>query len=346
VRIVAAPDKFRGTASAGEIAGAVARAAAERGATCVEVPMSDGGEGMLDALGGGNRELTVTGPVGDPVVAPWRLGPDGLALIEGAHACGIALVGGPAGNDPEAATTRGVGELIVAAARAGADRVIVGAGGSATTDGGAGAVEVITAAGLGGLHLTVCCDVTTRFTDAARVFGPQKGADVAQVLRLTARLHAERRRILAATGIDLDQIPGSGAAGGLAGGLAALGAELVPGLEAIAGARSLEDAVAVADLVVTGEGRLDRTSLDGKVVGGVIGLARRHGVSVLVVVGQADEDVAVADAVTVVDLSARFGSSAARTRTTDCVTTAVAEYLSTCGRYRTKSSSNVGGQMS
>ena len=214
VRIVAAPDKFRGTATAAQIGKAVARAAAEQGVDCVQVPMSDGGEGMLEAFGGGNRTLTVAGPLGEPVVAPWRLQSDGVAVIESAYACGIALVGGSEGNDAEVATTRGVGELIVAANRAGADRVILGVGGSATTDGGTGAANVLSAAGLGARGLTVCCDVTTRFTDAARVFGPQKGAGEEQVSRLSARLQAERERVLAASGIDLDLIAGSGAAGG------------------------------------------------------------------------------------------------------------------------------------
>ncbi len=270
--------------------------------------MSDGGEGMLEAFGGGNRELEVTGPLGAPVRRRGGCSRTALAVIESAYANGIALVGGPDGNDPEAATTRGVGELIVAAARAGARHIVVGVGGSATTDGGTGAAEVITLAGTALPRLTVCCDVTTRFTDAARVFAPQKGADAQQVDRLTARLRAERERVLAAAGVDLDKIAGSGAAGGLAGGLAALGAELVPGFDAIAEARSLDRELGGADLVVTGEGRLDQTSLTGKVVGGVIRLARRHGVPVLVVVGQADDDVAVGGSVTIVDLTARFGT--------------------------------------
>lgn len=327
-RIVAAPDKFRGTATAAEIAAAVAAAAGERAVSCVQVPMSDGGEGMLDAFGGGNRKVTVTGPLGNPVLASWRLQPDGLAVIESADACGIALVGGPAGNDPEAATTRGVGELIVAAARAGATRIVVGVGGSATTDGGTGAAQALNSAGLVVPALTVCCDVTTRFTDAAKVFGPQKGADPSAVTRLTARLRAERDRVLSAIGVDLDQLPGSGAAGGLAGGLAALGAELVPGIDAVAAAQSLGGKLTGSQLVVTGEGRLDASSLSGKVVGGVIRHARGQGIPVLAVVGQAEPGLDLGPAVTVVDLTARYGSTAARTRTTERVTAAVLDYLS------------------
>src|SRR5690348_13674541 len=132
VRVVAAPDKLRGTATAADVASAVARAAARAGWTCTEVPMADGGEGTLDVLGGPNRTTTVTGPLGDPVLAGWRLD-DRDAVIEMARASGLELVGGPDGNDAVAASTYGTGELIAAALDAGAKRLIVGVGGSATT---------------------------------------------------------------------------------------------------------------------------------------------------------------------------------------------------------------------
>ncbi|HEX2902612.1 MAG TPA: glycerate kinase [Jatrophihabitans sp.] len=339
MRIVAAPDKFRGTADARQIAAAVARAADSAGAHCVSVPLSDGGEGMLQAFGGGNRMDTVTGPLGTPVQAPWRLQPDGIAIIESALACGLALAGGAQANDPEAAGTRGVGELIVAAVRAGAGQVVIGLGGSASTDGGAGAAAVLRAAGVRGRGLTgvavrgscvrlvVCCDVTTRFSDAARVFGPQKGAGPGQVARLSARLAAERARVLASTGLDLDRVPGSGAAGGLAGGLAALGAELVPGFDAVAAASSLDAALAGAHLVVTGEGKLDRTSLAGKVVGGVLEHAGRVGVPVLVLAGQVEPDLVLEPEATVLDLTVRYGAERAWRDTTGCVTDAVGRHL-------------------
>jgi glycerate 2-kinase len=326
--VVAAPDKFRQTATAAQIAAAIAAAVTGAGGRCVQVPMSDGGEGMLDAFGGANRELTVSGPLGEPVTAPWRAEADGTAIIESAYAAGIALVGGAAGNDAERASTRGVGELIVAAVEEGARTIVVGVGGSATTDGGAGAVAAVTAAGgLRGARLRVCCDVSTPFTDAARVFGPQKGANREQVERLTARLRAERERVLRATGLDLDTVAGSGAAGGLAGGLAALGAELVPGFDAVADAHQLDARIAAAHLVVTGEGRLDRTSLTGKVVGGVIRLGQASHVPVLVVAGQAEAGLVLGAGVHVVDLTARFGPAAARRDTTDCTAAAVAAFL-------------------
>jgi glycerate kinase len=140
MRVVAAPDKLRGSASAAQVAAAIARVAKAHGWACDSVPMADGGEGTLEALGGPNRTAVVTGPLGDAVDARWRL--DGrTAVIEMAEASGLGLVGGADGNDPVAASTAGTGELIVAALDAGADRIIVGVGGSASTDGGLAALR-------------------------------------------------------------------------------------------------------------------------------------------------------------------------------------------------------------
>src|SRR5690606_20289937 len=154
----------------------------------VELPMADGGEGFLDVLGGANRTTTVTGPLGAPVEAGWRLS-KGLAVIEMAAASGLELVGGADENDPVAATTAGTGELIAEAVDAGARRVLVGLGGAATTDGGLGALQAIhPPQRMRGIDLVVACDVRTRFVDAATVFGPQKGASSAQVELLRRRL--------------------------------------------------------------------------------------------------------------------------------------------------------------
>ena len=288
-RLLVAPDKFRGTATAPQVCAAVAAAVAGGDVEVVAQPLSDGGEGVLEAFGGANRRSTVTGPLGTPVEAGWRLAGD-LAVVESAEACGLLVAGGAEGNDPVGATTRGVGELLVQARRAGASRVLLGVGGSATTDGGAGALAVLTAAGLGAAGVEICCDVETRFPDAARVYGPQKGADPATVVQLTARLAALREDYRQRYGVDVAEVVGSGAAGGLAGGLAAVGARLVPGFDRVVAEVGLAAQVAVADLVVTGEGRLDATSLAGKVVGGVVALARAAGKPVLVVVGVADAD--------------------------------------------------------
>lgn len=256
------------------------------------VPLADGGEGTLDALvaarGGALRTVPVTGPLGEPVEAAWAQLPDGTAVVEMARASGLDLVAGR--NDPLRAGTRGTGELIAAAARAGARRILVGVGGSATSDGGLAAVQAL-GWSLGGLEVTVACDVSTPFLRAAEVYGPQKGATAAQVSLLTRRLRRLAEEYERRTGVDVTALAGAGAAGGLAGGLAALGATLEPGFEVVAQAAGLEDALADVDLVVTGEGKLDRTSFEGKVVGGVLEWAADEGVAArAVIVGQATDE--------------------------------------------------------
>ena len=291
MKVVAAVDKFRGSASAADVAAAIGQACWEHGHECVEVPMADGGEGLLDVLGGPNRTTTVTGPLGRPVEAGWRLS-KGTAVIEMALASGLVLAGGPEGNDPMNATTAGTGELIDAALTAGAKRIVVGLGGSATTDGGLGVLRALRApARLAAIDLAVACDVTTTFTDAAAVFGPQKGATPAQVRMLTRRLEQLAERYEADFGVDVTRIEGSGAAGGIAGLLAALGGRLVPGFELVADELDLYDHIDGADLVITGEGHLDRQSFEGKVVGGVAEIAADYGVDVAAVVGVVDDDV-------------------------------------------------------
>lgn len=284
-RVVAAPDKFKGTASARDVAAAIGHACWELGVDCVEVPMADGGDGLLDALGGANRTSIVTGPLGDPVEAGWRLSKN-TAVIEMARASGLTLAGGAAGNAPMDATTTGTGELIDHALDAGARRIIVGLGGSATTDGGFGAIRAITAiARLKRIELLVACDVTTTFTDAAVVFGPQKGASPAQVEMLTRRLDRLVQMFRDDFDADVSSIPGGGAAGGLGGAFAALGGRLLPGFELVADELDLYDHLNGADLVITGEGQLDATSFAGKVVGGVAAVAAEMGIAVLAVVG-------------------------------------------------------------
>lgn len=292
MRVLAAVDKFRGTATAAEVARAVGHACWELGHDCDEAPVADGGEGTLDVLGGPNRSSIVTGPLGDPVDAPWRFH-RGTAVIEMARASGLALVGGVAGNDAVAASTTGTGELIDRALDLGAERIIVCLGGSATTDGGLGAVRAIHApARLRAVELVVACDVRTRFTDAAIVFAPQKGAGPAQVRMLTNRLERLVQMYRETYGVDVSELPGAGAAGGLAGGLAALGAELVPGFDLVAEEVGLFERVAAADLVITGEGHIDAQSFEGKVVGGVLDLAVHHGVAAAAIAGEVDSDLA------------------------------------------------------
>jgi glycerate 2-kinase len=274
VRAVCCPDKFRGSLSAIEAAARMAAGARAAGLEARSLPLADGGEGTLDVLlaaVGGHRERTaVSGPLGERVEAEWGVLPDGTAVVEAARAAGLALVAGR--NDPVSATTAGVGELLRAAAAAGARRALVGVGGSATTDGGLGAVEAL-GWSLDGLEVVVAYDVATPFRDAAAVFGPQKGASPEQVDLLTDRLDALSVRYRDRTGTDVSSLAGAGAAGGLAGGLAALGARLRSGFEVVAEAAGLERAVAEADVLLTGEGKLDATSFRGKVVGGALVLA-------------------------------------------------------------------------
>ena len=325
MRVLAAPDKFRGTATAAEVAGAIAAAARAAGGRAREVPLSDGGEGFLEVFGGPNRATVVTGPLGEPVEAGWRL--DGrTAVVEMARASGLVLAGGAAGNDPIAATTTGPGELIAAALDAGARRIIVGHGGSATTDGGLGAVKALfPTARLRGVELLAAVDVETPFTRAADEFGPQKGATPRQVELLRRRLVRLAQVYLQEHGVDVDALAGSGAAGGLAGGLAAVGARIVSGFDLIADELDLAGALERADLVVTGEGFVDAASFQGKVVGGVVELAAEIGVPVLVVAGEVFDD--AHRRVEAVSLVERFGRDRALSDPLGCITEVVAERL-------------------
>jgi glycerate 2-kinase len=320
MHVVAAPDKLRGTASARDVAAALGRAAAAAGWECDEMPLADGGEGTLEVLGGPNRSTSVTGPLGDPVRADWRLD-RGTAVIEMARASGLALVGGPDRNDPVAASTVGTGELIGVAIDSGARRVLLGLGGSATTDGGLGALRALYPLHrLGGLELVALCDVRTRFVDAAEVFAPQKGASPAQVELLRRRLDRLADVYLSDYGVDVRDLAGAGAAGGLAGGMAVAGASLVPGFDAVADELDLHDALEGSDLVITAEGFLDQQSFEGKVVGGVVGLAAPLGVPCVAIVGEVVEDLELPGKdLEIVSLVERFGRERAHAETVTCI---------------------------
>ncbi len=330
MRVLAAVDKFRGTATAAEVAKAIGNACWDLGHECDEAPLADGGEGTLEVLGGANRTTTVTDPLGRPVEAGWRFS-GRTAVIEMARASGLALVGGASGNDPLAASTAGTGQLIGAALTAGARKIVVCLGGSATTDGGLGALDALASrARLRGVDLLVACDVTTRFADAAAVFGPQKGASPAHIKFLTARLNALAERYRHDLGVDVSDVPGAGAAGGLAGMLAALGGRLVPGFELVSDEIDLPDRVDAADFVITGEGYLDAQSFEGKVVGGVVALAHQALRSVRAIVGDADDDAAAR--VGSIRLVERFGRDAAMNRTAWCIEQATRDLLAEVNR--------------
>lgn len=286
--VLVAPDSFKGTLSAAEVAAAVAAGLREAGLEAVELPVGDGGEGTMDALlaalGGERRSATVSDPLGRPVEAEFALIDGGeRAVVEMARASGLALVAEEE-RDAFAATTRGTGELIAAAAAAGAREVIVTAGGSATVDGGAGALAALDESGADP-RLVVACDVRTPWELAPRVYGPQKGADPATVKRLERRLAG----LAKAAPRDPTGTPMTGAAGGLAGGLwAHRRATLVPGAAFVLDTIGFDGHMRAARFVVTGEGRIDRQTLAGKAVFEVATRCRQSGVACHAVVGRDD----------------------------------------------------------
>ncbi|MEU1950737.1 glycerate kinase [Nocardia rhamnosiphila] len=287
--ILVCPDSFKGTYTAAEVADAIAGGAEGTGATAVRFPVADGGEGTLAALTGplGLHPVTVAArnPWGVPGEATFGLSDDGVAVIEIAAASGVTTAHtGP--RDPVAANTYGTGMLVAAAVRRGAWRIVVAAGGSATTDGGMGAIAAIEdAGGLGGAAITVLTDVTTRYVDAARVFGPQKGADPATVELLTRRL-ADTARTLPR---DPSGVDATGAAGGFSGGMwAQYGAELRSGAEYVLDSAGFDALAAQASTIVVGEGRLDGQTRAGKIISAILG--RAGDTPVYAVVGSVGDD--------------------------------------------------------
>jgi glycerate kinase len=299
-RFLVAPDSFKGTFDAGTVADAIAAGIEGAGGEADRCPVADGGEGtmavLLGALGGERRTVAVHDPLRRPVEASFGLLGDGeTAIVEAAQASGLPLLA-PGERDPERADTYGTGELIAAAIEAGARTVLLAAGGSATTDGGRGAIEalrqsdaafVLRTAGEGGrttagAMIEVLCDVRTPYEDAARVFAPQKGADPAAVERLAARLEA----LAAELPRDPRGVPMSGCAGGLSGGLWAYGARLRPGAGFVLDALDFDSRLARADAVVSGEGRFDSQSLEGKVVGAIAGRCAAAGKPLHLIVGK------------------------------------------------------------
>ena len=273
-RYLVAPDSFKGTLGAAEVAEAMAEGVREAGAEADPCPVADGGEGTLEALlaarGGVRVEAAAHDPLRQPIVAEFGLLDDGAtAVVEVAAASGLPLLS-PEKRDPERADSFGTGELIAAAIEAGARTVLVAAGGSATIDGGRGAIEALRgqaeqgAIGLEAIELEVLCDVVNPYEDAVRVFGPQKGLKFANADRLAARLD----EFAASLPRDPRGLPMTGCAGGLSGGLmGAFGARLRPGARFVLDQLGFESRLAAADGVITGEGRIDEQSLGGKIVG-------------------------------------------------------------------------------
>ncbi|RFA08294.1 glycerate kinase [Subtercola boreus] len=339
LQVVVAPDSFKGSATAVEVASAIGGGWSEArpGDTVVLAPMADGGEGTIDALalaipGSKRMPITVTGPVGEPVEAEWLLIPGEESIgttgvVELANTSGITLLSTLAPMD---AQTSGFGEAIVAALDHGVEKLLLAIGGSASTDGGVGALTALGArfldpqgnpilpggAGLADLVTVdfsglralpeggaeIITDVTNPLLavdGAAAVFGPQKGADMHQVAALDRSL-AGLVRIVGQTAVTTrpreaarladPEAPGSGAAGGTGYGLALWGAVIRSGAETVATAVGLERQIREADVVITGEGRFDSQSAAGKVPSFVVGLAEKHGTFPLLVAGSIEAD--------------------------------------------------------
>jgi glycerate 2-kinase len=286
--VLVAPDSFKGTFRASEVAGAIGRGLERAGLMPPDLcPVADGGEGTMDALlpalGGEVVAADAHDPLGRELRGCFALVEDGgTAIVETATASGLGLVQAEE-RDPWAASTYGTGELIAAAAQAGAQVIVVAVGGSATTDGGEGAVRAIEeAGGLGGARLVVLCDVRTAFEDAAKVFGPQKGADSGMVAQLERRLHD----VAASFPRDPRGVPMTGCAGGLSGGLWAVHrARLEPGAPWVLDALDFDERMRASRAVITGEGKLDEQTLQGKLVGEIGTRARQAGVPLHAIVG-------------------------------------------------------------
>ncbi|MEA2214454.1 MAG: glycerate 2-kinase [Solirubrobacteraceae bacterium] len=289
-RFLIAPDAFKGTFSAAEVAAAIARGVRAAGAEAEECPVADGGEGtvdvLLDPLGGEQRAAICQDPLGRPIEARWAwVARTRTALLEMASVSGLALVA-PAERDAEAASSAGTGELLLAAREAGAREAILAIGGTATSDGGAGALGVIAqAGGLGSMRVVLACDVRVPFELAAVVFGPQKGASPAAVTRLTARL----RSLADELPRDPRGIAMTGAGGGLAGALWAVhGAELCGGAPFVLATLDFAARLERASAVVVGEGCLDAQTRQGKIAGEI--LARAGATPVHAIVGSVDRE--------------------------------------------------------
>ena len=285
MKVLACPDTLKGVLPASEAAAALAAGLARAGVDPEEVPLADGGEGTAEALraalGGEWRRARVSDPFGREVEARFLILGDGRAVVESAEAIGLWRLT-PEERDPMRASSRGLGELIHAAADAGAGEIVVTLGGSATVDGGSGLREVVEALPV---PVTVAADVRNPLLGergAARVFGPQKGATPDQVEELERRLAAmEELRPVA-------DLPGAGAAGGLGAALAALGATLTPGIELVLEAVRFAERVRSATAAITGEGQVDRSSAEGKVPAGVAAACARAGVACVVFGGRVE----------------------------------------------------------
>ena len=329
--VLAAFDKFRGSATSRELGDAAARGARDRGREVDVVALSDGGEGFLNVFTGRDVTFPVEGPLGETVIARLRLhdSVDGLVgVIESADVVGRHLLAQPTHEEALAASSAGLGHLILEGAGLGVTRLIVGCGGSATSDAGLGCFEVLHDAGGLAVPVTAATDVAARFYDARR-YAQQKGVSSKDLARVDARLDTARTLFQHQCGVDVAGVERCGAAGGIAGALFALGATLTSGFHLVAREVALASRLKCASLVVTGEGRLDESTLEGKVVAGVAELATS---ALLVMCGSLEDASAAAFAsrypgARLVSLVERFGEKLALADAPGCVQLLVAEAL-------------------
>ncbi len=284
--VLVAPDKFKGTFTAAEVASAIAAGLRAAGREVAELPVADGGEGTAAALGATSVTVTASDPLGRPVEASYAWLDDGTtAIVEAAAASGLWRLA-PEERDPLSASSAGTGELIAAAIEAGARQVIVACGGTATMDGGKGMLDSVGEVPRA-VRFTAVCDVRTPWGRAAAEFGPQKGADRDAVARLRRRLATRARGMRK----DPRGEPMTGCGGGISGALwSELGAELVAGPSYVLDALGFDELMRRSAFVVTGEGKLDETTLSGKAVAEVATRCRQAGVWCHAVVGRDELD--------------------------------------------------------
>jgi glycerate kinase len=284
--VLVAPDKFKGTLTAAEVAAAIVAGLREAGREVYELPVADGGEGTAPALGGTPVAVSASDPLGRPVEASYAWVDDGTtAIVEAADASGLWRLA-PSERDPFAATSAGTGELIAAAVEAGSRHVMVACGGTATIDGGKGLLDALGEKPRG-VRFTAICDVRTPWEQAASEFGPQKGANRDAVTRLDRRLAGRARAMRK----DPRGVPMTGCGGGISGALwSELGADLVAGPSYVLDALGFDDLMRRSAFVVTGEGKLDGTTLAGKAVAEVATRCRQAGVWCHAVVGRDELD--------------------------------------------------------
>lgn len=331
--VLVAMDKFRGTASARQLSEAVAKVVAANNRSADVQPMSDGGEGFRDVFSGEVVVVEVPGPLGAPVAVPITLSDSSsgrLAILEVAEVVGRSHLVSPTRSQALAASSAGAGHLILSAARLGATSILIGCGGSATSDGGLGCYQVLRDFGGLPVPVTVATDVTARFSGLRR-YAEQKGVNPKDLGIIAQRLDEVRALYLKEQGVDVELLDRSGASGGIPGALAALGGVLTSGLDAVAGSVDLLKRLRRSSLVITGEGRFDEGSLEGKVTGGIASLMD-VGAALLVVCGSA-EHVATRRFISgfpnarVISLVERFGKRRAMSEVLVCVEIVVAEEI-------------------